>query len=170
MRAPLRLSIFLALLGAAAVGAADPVLAAYLSQEKAVQDPVLGTWVLNVAKSKYSPGTAPKSQKRTYEAHPQGVKATIQTVYADGRSAFTQYVANYDSVEYPVTGSPDSDAIALKKIDDYRAEATLMHAGKVMAAVRRVISEDGKTMTITYEGMWEGQLSMNVAVYVREGN
>lgn len=171
MYAPSRLLLFSLILGAAvAIWAGDPLLLAHQAQEKAVQDPVLGTWVLNVAKSKYTPGPGPKSQRRTYEAHVEGVKATIQTVYADGRSASIQYVANYDGVEYPVTGSPDSDAIALKRIDLYTAEANLMHAGKVMAAVRRVISQDGKTMTITYEGMWEGQSARNVAVYEKEGH
>ena len=29
-------------------------------------DPVIGTWQLNVAKSKFSPGPAPKSDARTY--------------------------------------------------------------------------------------------------------
>ena len=29
-------------------------------------DPLVGTWELNVAKSKYSPGPAPKSETRTY--------------------------------------------------------------------------------------------------------
>jgi hypothetical protein len=167
----IRLSLFSAILcAAAAVWAADPLLAAYQSQPKDVQDPVLGTWVLNIAKSKFSPGPAPKSQRRTYEAHPEGVKATIQTVYADGHFASIQYVANYDGVEYPVTGSPDSHAIALKRTDAHRAEATLMHAGNPMATVRRVVSEDGKTMTITYAGMWEGHPAMNVAVYDKEGN
>jgi hypothetical protein len=169
MHTALRLSLFSAILGVAVVGwAAVPMLVAYQSQEK-VQDPVLGTWILNVAKSKYSPGPAPKSQRRIYEAHPQGVKATIETVYSDGHSATIQYIANYDGVEYPVTGAPDSDAIALKRVDSRRAESTLMHAGQTMATARRVISEDGKTMTITYEGMWDGKPSKNVAVYEKEG-
>ena len=31
-------------------------------------DPLLGTWVLNVAKSKYTPGPPPKEQTTTFEA------------------------------------------------------------------------------------------------------
>jgi hypothetical protein len=68
-------------------------------------------------------------------------------------------------VEYPVTGAPDSDAIALKRVDANTAEATLMHAGQTMATARRVISEDGKTMTITYRGLWDGKQANNVVVY-----
>ena len=50
-------------------------------------------------------------------------------------------------------------------MDEYTAEATLSHAGKVMGTARRVISDDGKTMTITYKGMLGGDLVNNVAVY-----
>ena len=168
MRAQVRLLLFPVMLGAAVAGwAAEPVLAAYQSQVTAAEDHVLGTWVLNLAKSKFRPGPPPKSQTRIYEAHRDGLKTTIKTVYADGRSSTIEYVANYDSVEYPVTGAPDSDAIALKKIDANTAESTLWHAGKEMANARRVISEDGKTMTITYRGMWDGDQSNNVVVYDR---
>lgn len=156
-------------LGAAfAVWVAAPAQHASQSKPAAVQDLVLGNWDLNLAKSKFSPGPAPKMQRRTYEAHPIGVKATIRTIYADGHSASVQYTANYDSVEYPVTGSPDSDTITLKKVDEYMAEATLGHAGKVMGTAQRVISKDGKTMTITYKGMSDGRTVNNVAVYAKE--
>ncbi|MBI4473875.1 MAG: hypothetical protein HY646_14500 [Acidobacteria bacterium] len=161
--------LFPVLLGAAvAFGAIHPPLLAQQSRQIADADPVLGTWNLNAAKSRYKPGPAPKSQTRTYQAHPKGVKATIQTVYADGRSSSTEYVANYDSVEYPVTGSPNSDAVVLKRIDAFTAEATLTHAGKTIGSARRVISEDGMTMTIRYQGMWEGRMSDNLAVYEKQ--
>src|SRR5262245_61977097 len=112
---------------------------------------LLGTWKLNVAKSTYRMGRRPMSQTRTYEAQGDGVKATIVTVYADGRPRTVGYVANYDSLEYALTGSPDADTIALKKVAPRTAEAVLSHAGKLMATARRVISEDGQTMTITYK-------------------
>ena len=117
------------------------------------RDLLVGVWSLNVAKSKFLSDPAPKSQTRTYETHPNGIKATIETIYADGKSTTIQYVASYDSVEYPVTGSLQFDAIAMKKIDDFTAEATLSHAGKEIATARRVISEDGLTMTVTLRRM-----------------
>jgi hypothetical protein len=114
------------------------------------RDSLVGVWSLNVAKSKFLSSPAPKSQTRTYETHPNGIKATIETTYSDGKSTTIQYVASYDSVEYPITGSLQFDAIAMKKIDDFTAEATLSHAGKEIAIARRVISEDGLTMTVTF--------------------
>lgn len=120
------------------------------------RDLLLGVWSLNVAKSQLPSSPAPTGQTRTYESHQNGIKATISTTYADGKSTTIQYVASYDSVEYPVTGSLQFDAIAMKKIDDLTAEAMLSHAGKEIASARRVISADGQTMTVTFRKMSAG--------------
>lgn len=155
------------LVAALAVWATKPVLVADQPSAPADENLIIGTWTLNVAKSKYRPGPGPKSQTRTYEAHPNGVKATIQTVDADGHSSTVEYVAKHDSIEYPITGSAEADAIALKKVDAYMAEASLTHAGKVIGTARRIISKDGKTMTITFRDA-RGVVS-NVAVYEKQG-
>jgi hypothetical protein len=129
---------------------------------------LVGTWRLNVATSRYRIGQPPKSQTRIYQAEGPGVRATITTTFADGRSTTVGYVANYDSLEYTVTGSPDADTIKLKKVAPRTAEAVLSHAGKVMATVRRVISEDGRTMTLTYVGELLGQPVDYTAVYDKQ--
>jgi hypothetical protein len=141
-----------------------------LSSHAVRSDPVLGVWNLNVAKSKFISNPAPKSQTRTYETHPQGIKATIKTTYADGKTSTIQYIASYDSVEYPVTGSLQFDAIAMKKIDDFTAEASLIHAGKEIASARRVISEDGKTMTVTFRMNVSGGEVTNVSVFEKDAS
>ena len=127
-------------------------------------DPVVGTWTLNLAKSRFSPGPAPKEETRVYEAQGEGIKVTVRTVAADGHSTTVLISANYDGKDYPVTGSSAYDAIALKKINDQIAEATLMHVGRAVATARREISDDGRTMTITYAGQ---QIS-NKAVYDKQ--
>jgi hypothetical protein len=131
-------------------------------------DPVLGTWELIVAKSKYNPGPAPKSQTRIYEVLPDGMKVTIKTVDADGRSSVVVHPANYDGKDYPITGSTQADVIALKQIDTYTSEAILKHAGQILATSRRVVSTDGKSMTVTYKGIdSRGRQVDSVAVYER---
>ena len=62
---------------------------------------------MDVARSKFTPGPTPTSQVRTYEPQDNGYKATIRTTYAARKPTFIEYVANYDSLEYPVSGSPD---------------------------------------------------------------
>ena len=131
-------------------------------------DPVLGTWELSVAKSKYNPGPAPKSQIRIYEALPQGMKVTIRTVNADGKSTVVEHPANYDGKDYPITGSTPADVIALKQIDPNTSEAILKHADRVLATARRVVSTDGKSLTVTYQGTDSGGRKVDsVAVYER---
>jgi hypothetical protein len=161
-------SLLPALVGAALVlSATDRVLTD--SQPSTPPDErVFGTWHLNRGKSTFSPGPPYRNQIRVYEPNEKGVKATIRTTYSDGHTTDFEYVADYDSLEYPVTGSPDYDSIKLKKVDPYTAEALLGHAGKVFATARRTISEDGKSMTIVFQvDLFAGSRVNNVMVYDR---
>jgi hypothetical protein len=144
------------------------VLSASASQSKPVKDePILGTWQLNVAKSRYRPGPGPVSETRTYKRGPNGVEGTIFRKFANGRSDRIEYVAEYDR-EYPVIGTEDYDHILLKRIDDRTAEAVLSHAGRVYGTARRVIAPSGSSMTITLRRETpSGDVVMNVAVYER---
>ena len=49
-------------------------------------DAVVGTWVLNLAKSHYSPGPPPKQQVSVYEAAGPGLKVTVTSTSADGKT------------------------------------------------------------------------------------
>src|SRR5262245_49437778 len=66
-------------------------------------DRVIGTWKLNLAKSKFATVPAPHTQTRVYENDPKGIRATITTVDQAGNTTVIKYVAAYDSVEYPLT-------------------------------------------------------------------
>lgn len=129
-------------------------------------DPLIGTWGLNIAKSKYNPGPAPKSETRTYVVVGQDIKATSKGVDADGKQTSSQWTVNYDGKDRPATGSPDLDALSLKRIDAFTAEFTQKRAGKVVATGTRVISNDGKVMTITTKGTnAKGQAFNDMEVY-----
>jgi hypothetical protein len=111
-------------------------------------DPVLGTWELDVAASTFAPGPPPKSEIRLYEPEHEGIKATVVTTYADGRRSIFEYVTSYNDVIAAVTGSDTSDAIRMRKVDAFTAEAELSLGGRNVGRTRRVISQDGQTMTI----------------------
>ena len=145
-----------------------PLLVAQQPSAPSDDNPLIGTWRLVVEKSRYNPGPPPQRQTRTYQAQPNGVKTIIKTVQADGESTTVEYTANYDSIEYRVTGSAAADGIALTRIDTHTAEARLMHAGRVVGTARRVVSPDGKTMTITLRDA-RGAVQ-NVAYYEKEGS
>lgn len=132
-------------------------------------DPALGTWKLNVAKSKYEPGPAPKSLTVTIEPSGQGVKVTAKGVDAQGKPIETSYTANYDGKDYPVAGQPDWDAIALKRIDATTVEMSRKKAGKVVQTATRVVSKDGKVYTTTAKGTnARGETINNVSVFEKQ--
>lgn len=132
-------------------------------------DAFVGTWRLNVAKSKYSPGPPPKSQTVTYQAAGQGIKVAATGTDADGKPVAIQYTANYDGKDYTVTGNPDWDATALKRINAYTVEFTRKKAGKFVQTGTNVVSKDGRTRTISSKGFdAKGQKIDNIAVYEKQ--
>jgi hypothetical protein len=132
----------------------------------AVDDPLVGTWRLDVAKSKYSPGPPLKAETRIYTRDGTGIKGRIDRQYADGRREVIDYRADLDR-EVPVSGTQAYDAVRLKKIDDRTTEGVLSHAGRVFGFSRRVLSADGKTMTITFRREEPGDMVNNFAVYTK---
>jgi len=132
-------------------------------------DPGSGTWELNLAKSKFSPGPPPKNLTRTFEVTGAGVKYSLKGTDAEGKPILVEYTAKYDGKDYPVTGSPDFDTIALKRIDAGTTEATMKKAGKVVQTGKRVVSKDGKELTLTTTGKnAEGQAVNNVSVFEKK--
>ena len=117
-------------------------------------DPTVGSWTLNVAKSRFLSGPAFRAETRTYVEQTDGVKVSIRTTEATGKVVTTEYLAAYDGQVHPVSGAGGpADAVALKKVNEYVAESILLHAGREVATTRRVVSSDLKTMTITYKGL-----------------
>ena len=129
-------------------------------------DPLLGTWELNVAKSKFKSGPAPKSETRTYVVAGNEIKATSKGVDANGKPTTGAWTVNYDGKDRPATGLVSGDSLSLKRIDAFSAEFTQKQAGKVVATGKRVISKDGKAMTISTKGTTaKGQAYDDVLVF-----
>ena len=114
--------------------------------------PGLGAWKLNVAKSKFTPGPAPKSSAVTFTAAGQGFKAVIDTVGADGSKIHWEYTADFDGKPHPVTGNPDGDMVVIKRVNATTVESMYTLKGKQTTVNTRVVAADGKTMTVTTKG------------------
>jgi hypothetical protein len=130
---------------------------------------LIGTWRLNVAKSKYSPGPPLRSETRVYTKEPDGVKGVVSRVYGDGHTAKFEYMANFGK-DMMVTGIPEYDSVTLRKVDELTSDAVLSHAGIVYGVARRVIAGDGRTMTITFDRKSSETPVHNVAVYDKVAN
>lgn len=137
----------------------------------AQNDPNIGTWKLNVAKSKFNPGPGPQSQTRTVQAQGAGVKVTMEGTAGDGSRIAYSYTANYDGKDNPITGTGQAngaDTIALKG-NGHTFEATTKKGAKVLTTNKNVVSKDGKVLTITAKGAnASGQPVSNVIVYDKQ--
>jgi hypothetical protein len=134
------------------------------------KDPFVGTWKLNLAKSKYSPGPPPKSSTVTYEAAGTGYKVSVRTEPASGATQEWSYSTMLDGKDSPITGNnPSADTIAAKRTDAHTIESVSKKGGKVTITARIVASADGRTRTNTQTGTnAQGQQVNNVLVFERQ--
>ena len=119
----------------------------------AADDPLIGTWKLNLAKSKFSGSAPSRSDTMKYEPYgANGIKVTRTIITAEGETHHEDYNANYDGKDYPLTGSANVDAVTLKRIDANTTERANKKAGKITTTIRYVVSGNGKTLTTTTTG------------------
>jgi hypothetical protein len=128
----------------------------------------MGTWKLNEAKSKMSPG-ATKNNTVMYEAAGDSVKVTVDGIDGEGKPVHNEWTGKFDGKDYPVTGDPGSDSRVYKKVNDHTMSLTVKKGGKVTVTGRLVVSADGKTRTVTTAGTdAKGAKFTNVAVYDKQ--
>ena len=144
------------------------VLFAAASACVAADDPNMGTWKLNEAKSKYSPG-APKNTTVVYEAAGDSVKVTVDGVDADGKPSHNEWTGKFDGKDYPLTGDPAADSRSYKKIDARTMELTNKKGGKPVVTGKITVSADGKSRTVAVSGTdASGKKVTSTAVYDKQ--
>jgi hypothetical protein len=117
-------------------------------------DPMFGVWKLNVAKSTYSPGPAPKEMTVTIEAAGPGRKVSVTGTNADGTPIKWGYSGNFDRKENKVTGTnPDGDVVMLRRVSARATRSTYKLAGKQTLVSGLSVSEDGKTLAVATTGV-----------------
>jgi len=117
----------------------------------AADDPNLGTWKLDEAKSKIAAGL-PKNTTVVYAAAGDSVKVTLDGVGADGKPSHSEWTGKYDGKDYPVTGDSSNDSRSIKQINARTLEVTNKKDGKVTLTARVEVSADGKSRTVTVTG------------------
>jgi len=128
-----------------------------------------GTWKMNPAKSNYSPGPAPKSITVKIVSDADNMKLTSDGIDAAGKPTHIEYTAKFDGKDYPITGIPNADTIALERLDASTIRSTTKKGDQVVMTVTSVISKDGKTRTATFKGKnAEGLDVNNVVVYDKQ--
>jgi hypothetical protein len=129
-------------------------------------DPLMGTWHLNEAKSKITPGTA-KNTTVVYGGGMMGkVKITVDGTDGSGKPAHNVWSGKFDGKDYAVTGDPTADTRSYSKVNDRTLEIINKKDGKVVSKGRAVVTPDGKRRTLNVTGTTEkGKKFKNTAVY-----
>jgi hypothetical protein len=127
----------------------------------AADNPFVGTWKLNVAKSKFSPGPPLQSQTVTIGADN---KVEVSGTDGKGQTVNWSYIATPGTAT--ITGLPDASVIETRKGN------TVDHTwkfGKATQTGHGVISKDGKTMIYTRKGTHaDGKKVSNRSVYEKQ--
>jgi hypothetical protein len=117
------------------------------------EDPFIGTWKMNEAKSKIPAGTA-KINMVIEKAVGDNMKVSLDwTNDKDGKSGHNEWTGKFDGKDYPVTGDPMSDMRSYKKVGDRTLEVAVKKDGKLTDSGRMVLSADGKSGTVTMNGV-----------------
>jgi|SRR6185436_15039420 hypothetical protein len=132
------------------------------------QNPHMGTWKLNEAKSKFSAG-APKNTTVVYEASGDMTKVIVDGVDGAGAATHNEWTGKFDSKYYAVTGDPTADERAYTKINSRSMSLRNRKAKKVVVSGTITVSRDGKSRTVTTRGRNDkGKWVTNTAVYDKQ--
>ena len=110
-------------------------------------DPAIGTWTLNLTKSKFTSGPAPQAATRVY-AESGGVYTLEQKITgSDGKevSSKAQYREGQDDTTTAISGV---DSVHATKVNANTWDFSLKSGGKEVGHAHRTVCADGKTLTV----------------------
>jgi len=129
------------------------------------QNPFMGTWKLNEAKSKLAPG-APKNNKVVYETEGIDFKVATDGIDCAGNSTHSEWTGKFDGKDYPVKGDPNQDSRSYKRKGIHELDFRVKKGTQVTTTGRIVVSDDGKSRTVTSHGTdAQGKKYASTAVY-----
>lgn len=134
-------------------------------------DPSIGTWKLNVAKSTFTPGPPIKADTRSYEVVDGWLIVTTETTQPSGEKTGVRFAAKFDGREYPQIGrfAPTVSLISYQPVDRRTLKYTVKDtSGKVTSTNTRTVSADGRTMSIEQRSMDAGRAVLNVETFERQ--
>ena len=130
--------------------------------------PMMGTWKLNDAKSKFAAGAA-KNKTVVYQSALFQTKVIVDGMDGKGKPAHNEWTGKFDGTDYAVTGDAMSDMRSYTKVDDNNLTMTVKKGGKVVGTGKIAVAADGKSRTVTTWGTSaKGKKVKNVAVYDKQ--
>jgi len=125
---------------------------------------IVGTWKLNTEKSQLPPLPAGFFEIRQYTMRSDGYLVGLLMTSGARGYHYLQFTAKSDGKDYPeysddvvadliASGKPTTRSYAERIVDEYVTEWTDKVDGKVTASGKKTISKDGRTLTITVDGV-----------------
>jgi len=134
----------------------------------AADDPNMGTWKLNEAKSKLTLGEG-KNTTVVYEAAGDQVKVIMDGTDKDGKPTHNEWTGKFDGKDYAVTGDPKSDMRSYTKVDDHKLVFAVKKDGNKTVRGRIVVAADSKSrMVIARRVDEQGKKSTETAAYDKQ--
>ena len=130
-------------------------------------DGFTGTWKLNEAKSKVSPGV-PKNGTVVYEAAGDSVKITVEGTDSAGTATRSEWTGKFDGKDYPVTGDPSTDSVSYQRVNPNTLKGKTKKDGKVAGTFTLTVSKDGKVTIVEFVDNSQEKPVKGVAVYDKQ--
>jgi hypothetical protein len=127
-----------------------------------------GKWKVNLTKSTYDPGPSPVSETYAYADVPGGQICTRVWIGRDGKHVTERIALIADGKWYPVSGLRHADEICTRQISDHVVVCLFKRKGDVVLTSTRVVSDDGKAITITLDGTGVDGRIHNVRILERQ--
>lgn len=141
-----------------------------MASASASSDPFVGRWILHPEHSKYPLGACPKRMVIEMKSIGNGIRYHSETTYSNGSAMQSNYQAQYNGAESIVVGGRGMLLpVSLKRVDSHTVVASYKRFLQVVATSRRVVSADGRSMTITTTSKdVKGLRVTSVGVYERQ--
>ena len=146
------------------------VVSSAISAQSSQSDTRIGTWKLNVAKSKFDSAASRKSETRTYQMSDGAVMVHAETILSDGSKQEVSFNGTPDGKDHPYNATPAfyADTVSVRREGNgFIGESK--KDGKLLFTTTDSFSADGKIMTLTTKGVnAKGQPVNSVRVYEKQ--
>ena len=133
------------------------VLALLTASNVQAQDALVGSWVLDPAKSQGSAGLVPTAGTATVTAGGGGKYTSVSEVSVGGATGYSEITYSIDGKDYAVTTTPAQPGAAItqsmERVSDTVWKSSLKVNGQLIATVTTEVSSDGNTLTQTTTGV-----------------
>ncbi|HEX8697171.1 MAG TPA: hypothetical protein VF746_32425 [Longimicrobium sp.] len=128
----------------------------------------VGTWRLRPEASRYEHGQPPREAVYRIEREGEWLLFAARWTGADGRRLEMSFAGVADGEPHPYDDPEVADTLTVRLADARTLDTIAAKDGREVAFGRRVLSEDGRVLTVTQSGTRpDGSPFVNVSVYDR---